>query len=176
MQEEGGSQGARFARHIAMQAAVAPEQVKVPDFLVAYLHVVGAVEPAQDATAIEPALPDDFVDDVGINETPKRSPVKQAHQFARLTAFGIRHEYRQPKRVAFTPWAGDYSQSRADERQFGRPFRKTRWHNVTEQWLNRGAVDENFCGAVLLTLGRADEVVVLAMIDEPILDVCARVR
>lgn len=45
-----------------------------------------------------------------------------------------------------------------------------------KQCLNCGAADESFCGAVLLTLGRADEVVVLAMIDEPILDVGARLR
>ena len=98
MQEEGGSQRARFARDNAMEAAVAPEPAKVPDFLVNYLQVVGAVEAAQDATAIEPALPDDFVDDVGNNGTPKRSLVKQAHQFARVTAFGIRHEYRHDHR------------------------------------------------------------------------------
>src|ERR1700730_5738349 len=160
MQKEGGSQGPRFARHIAIQAAVAPEQVKLPDFHLNYLQVVGAVEPAQDVTAIQPALPDDFVDDVGNNGTPKRSLVKQAHQFARVTAFGIWHEYGhdhrhdagvvvKPKRVAFTPRAGDYAQSRADEPQFGRPFRKTRSHNVTKQCLNRRAADESFCSAVL---------------------------
>src|SRR5258708_7909415 len=85
MQEEGGSQRARFARHIAMQAAVAPE----------------------------PALPDDFVDDVGNNETPKRSLVKQAHQFARVTAFGIRHEYRHDAGVVVKPNASPSPRGRA---------------------------------------------------------------
>jgi hypothetical protein len=54
--------------------------------------MVGVVEPAQDVTATEPALSDDLVGDVGKNETPKRSRVKQAHQFARITVFRVRHE------------------------------------------------------------------------------------
>ena len=95
-----------------MQAAVAPEPVKVPDFHVNYLQVVGAVEPAQDATAIEPALPDDFVDDVGKNEAPKRSLVKQAHQFAELPIMR-RAEPMSPNSAG--------------------PFRKTRSDNVTKQ-------------------------------------------
>jgi len=53
---------------------------------------------------------------------------------------------------------------------------RTKRRKGTKHCLNRGAADESFCGAVLLTLGRADEVVVLAMIDEPILDVGARLR
>jgi hypothetical protein len=78
MQEEGGAQGTRFARHVSMQAAVSPEQVKIPDFHVDYLQIVIAVEPAQDVTAIELALSNDFVDDVGDDVTPKRSLVKKA--------------------------------------------------------------------------------------------------
>ena len=45
MQEE-GPQGTRFARRIAVHAAVNPEQVKVPDFHVDSLQIVGVIEPA----------------------------------------------------------------------------------------------------------------------------------
>jgi hypothetical protein len=75
-----------------VHAAVNPEQVKVPDFHVDSLQIVGVIEPAQDVTAIEPALSDDLVDDVGKNETPKGRVLNRPTNSPELPRSGVRHE------------------------------------------------------------------------------------
>src|SRR5690348_1904585 len=71
MQKQGGTQGARFTRHIAVKAAVAPKEVSVSDFHVDSVQIAGFIELAQNVFAIEITLPDGFVDDVRENKSPE---------------------------------------------------------------------------------------------------------
>jgi hypothetical protein len=60
----------------AVQAAITPKQMEVPDFHVDLLQIAGPVEPTRDVTAIEPAISDGLIDDIDEHETLKRPLVE----------------------------------------------------------------------------------------------------